>query len=66
MYAVLVTFWGHMNPWERTFNIHWTGGCVDPRSGVDAVGREDLLHLPENQKIIYDHESKILTNTSVI
>jgi hypothetical protein len=47
---------GRINPWERTFNIHWTRGWVDPRSGLDAVGREDLLHLPANQGAIYDND----------
>jgi hypothetical protein len=33
-------------PEERTLSIHWIGGWVDPRAGLDDVEKRKFLTLP--------------------
>jgi hypothetical protein len=36
---------GHFTPGERTPGIHWTGGLVGPRAGLDDVEKRKFLTL---------------------
>jgi hypothetical protein len=36
---------GRFIPWERVPAFHWTGGWVDPRLGLDDVGKRKFLTL---------------------
>jgi hypothetical protein len=40
---VSVTPRPHFTPWERTPNIHWIGGWVGHRAGLDAGARRKIL-----------------------
>jgi hypothetical protein len=37
-------------PGERTSCIHWTGGSVGPRFGLDAVEKRKILHCRESKR----------------
>jgi hypothetical protein len=37
---------GRFTPWERTPGIHWIGGWVHLRSGLDDLEEEKFLTLP--------------------
>jgi hypothetical protein len=37
---------GRFTPGERAPATHWTGGWVDPRSGLDDVEKRKFLTLP--------------------
>jgi hypothetical protein len=37
---------GRFIPGERAPCIHWIGGCVDPRAGLDEVTKRKFLALP--------------------
>jgi hypothetical protein len=33
-------------PWERTLGVHWIGGWVDPRAGLDDAEKKKFFTLP--------------------
>jgi hypothetical protein len=38
---------GRFTSGERATGAQWIGGCVDPRAGLNAVGKRKILPLPK-------------------
>jgi hypothetical protein len=39
---------GPFTPGESDTDTHWTGGCVGPRAGLDALEFRKILHYLES------------------
>jgi len=41
-FHALLTSAGSFTPRVRTSSTHWAGGCLDPRTGLDAVAKRKI------------------------